>query len=117
MFDRHFVVPLEGRRIGRILALAIGFENRADASHAKGMQLSRAQRAHAGGAEDMHALAQGKKDLAMPYRRNLMEITIDKPDYVRTMIAHQAIDIALPRGGQVNGVQHAPGLGGWHCGP
>ena len=61
MRHRHFVVVFED-------AVAIGLEDGADAEHAERRELRGPQRAHAGAAEDVDALAQRPEDLLVPDR-------------------------------------------------
>ena len=60
--DGHFIVVFER-------AIAERLENTADAPHAEAVQFRRAQRAHAGAAEDGNALGDRPQNFLMPDRR------------------------------------------------
>ncbi len=71
-------------------------EDPADALHAERLQLSRAQGAHAGGAEHVDAFRHGEQDLLVPDRRHFGEIAVDQADRPRPQL-DRAGDVALGR--------------------
>src|SRR5277367_1604056 len=105
MDDSHLVLVFERRVEAWPASVTVGFENTADSSHSEYLQFDGTQRAHTRGTEDLHATRQRPEDLAMPHRRCLLELAVQQADCGGAPIAHGAIDIALPRGRKIIGVQ------------
>ena len=87
MDDGHLIVVFE-------LAVAEGLEDATDPAHAKSVQFSGAQRAHARAAEDGNALGNRPQDLLVPDRRGAGEISVDDSDRPRSPL-RGAINVAL----------------------
>ena len=96
MDDGYLIVVFE-------LAVAEGLEDATDPAHAKSVQFSGAQRAHARAAEDGNALGNRPQDLLVPDRRGAGEISVDDSDRPRSPL-RRAINVALGDRGQADDV-------------
>src|SRR5215469_17544676 len=115
MDDSHLVIIFKPGVETRPGPVAVGLEDTTDSSYSERLQFGRAQRAHAGGTEDVHATCQRPEDLAMPHCRRLLERAIYQPDRRGAPIAHSAIDVALPRGRKIIGFQQSSGVKRGQC--
>jgi hypothetical protein len=87
-------------------AVAIPFEDGAMAHHAKRVQLGGAQGPHAARAQHRDSLVERGQDLALPDRRRTVKHAVDEDDRCGAR-GQDAVDVALPRGRAIVGLQDA----------
>ena len=90
-------MQLRDRGVVVELARAIALEHRADADHAEVGAFGGAERAHAGRAEDLHALLDRVEDFLVPDGGDVLVAAVDEPDHGRAL-DHRARDVALGGG-------------------